>query len=142
VTSFYVTLDSFLIFISGIELTPRLVLYIYFPTEYHKINADDFKLKLHVLDPDFLTEGIAYNNQAMPISMPEISDTLSDFTFSSARKPYLRALAVHAQKSLTWAKEKGWVVDEGSTVAFRQRAIGLARLSVEPPQIAMLFSAL
>jgi hypothetical protein len=78
--------------------------------EYHEVNADDFKLKLQVLDPDFLTEKIAYNNQA-PISVQDINTTLSDFIFSSARKPYLRALAVHFQKFMTRAKEKGWVVD-------------------------------
>jgi hypothetical protein len=109
--------------------------------EHHEIADGKFKLKLHAFDPSFLTEEIIFNNQPAILGC-SIDGTLSDYSFSSSQKPFLRVLAVHAQKSLSNAKQMGWAADERSGVSFRQRAMELARLSLEPQQVAMLFPAL
>ena len=106
--------------------------------EHHPMLGGDFKLKLCVLDPSFEQEVIAFNNQPA-ITGAAIKDALSYHTFCDTRKPFRRVLAVHAQKSVTSAKQRGWISDEGNSIAFRDRAIALARLSLEPHNIAMLF---
>lgn len=106
--------------------------------EYHSMGDGEFKLKLRVLDPEFEQEVINLNNQPA-ITGAAIKNVLSHYTFCETRKPFRRVLAVHAQKSLTSAKQQGWIPDVGNITAFRDRAIELARLSLEPQNVAMLF---
>jgi hypothetical protein len=98
-----------------------------------------FKLRLKIFDPDFRTEQIIFNNATI------LADTLdnveSDYTFDENRKPFRRIIALHCQKAITSAMEKGWVVDEANIVATRQRALELARLSLEPQVVGLLFPA-
>jgi hypothetical protein len=99
--------------------------------------AGEFKLQLNILDPDFRNDAISYNNSTVFGS--DLDNTQSHYIFREDRLPFRRLLSMHIQKAITNAKARGWILDEADGAALRERAIQLARLSLEPQQMAFLF---
>jgi len=109
--------------------------------EYSPLANDTtkFKLRLKIFDPDFRTEEIKFNGST--ILAGTLDNTESDYTFEENKEPFRRILAIHTQKTITSAMEKGWIADEANITATRQRALELARLSLEPQVVGLLFPA-
>jgi hypothetical protein len=100
----------------------------------------EFKLQLKILDPIFRAEPISFNDAT--ILGCDLENTLSHFTFCEDKQPYRRLLSIHIQMAVTNAKAQGWILDEADGTAWRERAIQLARLSLEPQQMTFLFPAI
>jgi len=107
--------------------------------EHSPISSDstEFKLRLKILDPNFKNEEISFNQAT--ILAGTLDGTESNYTFEDQRKPYRRILAIHSQKAITQAIEMGWIDDEVNATSTRQRALELARMSLEPRLVGLLF---
>lgn len=103
--------------------------------DYEPISADEFKLKLRVVNPDLLDEtkdvSIIKNNSRTKITtFGEINKETSDYIFTKEKKPFTRLLAAHANRTIHNARQFGWIPDESDYVSSLNRVIALARISL------------
>ena len=99
-------------------------------------SPDEIKLVVRVICPTLLTE--TYEVNQIKYTFAALNGRESHFTFSSERKPYFRLLAAHASKAIERAGELDWI-DAGDLPARRNRALELARLSLDPISANIIF---
>ena len=96
------------------------------------MEGDDIRFTVQILDPSLLRETLEANEAT--ISFASLHDGTFHHKFVFPCKPFLRTVAIHAIRSLENAQNMGWV-DAGDIPARRQRALDLARRSVDPDQL-------
>jgi hypothetical protein len=89
-------------------------------------------LFVSILDPKLLSEEFEANN--CKFAFGSIDNLRFDYKFTDQVKPFMRLLAVHAVKALEKAQLLGWV-EAGDFPARRERALELARLSIDPKRL-------
>jgi hypothetical protein len=105
-------------------------------------DADDgevIQLVVVIVDPDLLNDTYEKNNTVCSFS--ELQGFKFAHRFTPSAKPYLRLLAIHATKTIEKAQGFGWI-SAGDIPAQRERALRLARLSLNEVEINTLFLSL
>ena len=95
-----------------------------------------FKLQVIVVDPCLLKDTLTINQNA--ISWSDINNMLSEYTFTTTSKPFMRVIAQHALKVVDQALALNWIA-ENDLQFRRNHALQLARLSLadDNPVMAM-----
>ena len=94
--------------------------------------TDDIRFEVNILDPSLLSETLIYNNTTTLFS--SLKDHQFDYKFVGDKTPFLRMVALHAVKTLEKAQLFGWE-EAGDFPALQQRALELARLSLDPVKL-------
>ena len=95
----------------------------------YNMEGGDIRFVVSILDPDLLQE--TYEADGNTVSFSQLDNLPCHYKFVPPAKPFVRLIAVHAIKALENAQALGWV-DAGEIPARRQRALDLARLSIDP----------
>jgi hypothetical protein len=86
-------------------------------------------LKVVILDPALKNVDLTYGG--MTVKMSTIDNRDFHHVFTVPIKPYMRLLAVHANQAINKAYMMGWISDDLDYAARRDRALNLARLSLD-----------
>ena len=93
------------------------------------MDGEAIRFVVNILDPSLLNE--KFKASGDEICFESLQDSSFDYKFVPPVKPFLRLIAIHATKALEKAQNLGWV-DAGDLPARRERALELARLSLDP----------
>ena len=97
------------------------------------MEGDNIRFTLNILDPNLLNETLSVNGNVMTFSMLE--GRRFHYAFVPTARLFLRIVAVHATKAVEKAHVLGWIEDKDDVVAKRERALDLARFSLDPNKL-------
>ena len=95
----------------------------------HNMEGDGIRFVVSILDPSLPPQKYEADGTHHPFSL--LDNHVFDYKFVPPVKPFVRLIALHAIKTIENAQALGWV-DAGDIPARRQRALELARLSLDP----------
>jgi hypothetical protein len=109
---------------------------LYFYVSSRNEEAKTFALSVCITDPNLKTEKFSVGQVERSFSDLHLKEF--DYEFTLSKKPFLRLLAMHAQRTLEKALNLGWIGND-NFAAERERVLELARYSLDASNTETMF---